>query len=190
MRRQIKKEDSIILQSNWQYPTHGSQIREILLHEQRNLCAYTETYLAGRTDTKDIEHFDPTLKNTEDDNYQNWFLVKHQWNSEKASKWTRFQPILHPTADDFEERVVYKDGIYIHREHDKEAKNLIDLLQLNDKELVDERRGYIKARKKSITAKGQLAEVYFQNLLKDEPNRVYFIRAIEEEFGISLYVEA
>lgn len=186
MKRQVKNENSLILKNNWQYPKHSLSIREVLLTEQKHLCAYTETYLAGRTDSKDIEHFNPTLKNTEHDSYENWFLVKHQWNSEKSDKWDKFQPILHPTAQDFEERVAYQDGTYINRPDDIEAKNLVKLLQLDDRKLVEERRLYIKNRRKSISERGISPEKYFQNLFQNEPNRVYFIRAIEEEFGITL----
>lgn len=186
MKRQVKKESSLILQNNWQYPTHSSSIREVLLIEQKYLCAYTETYLAGRTDSKDIEHFNPTLKNTKNDSYQNWFLVKHQWNSEKSDKWDKFQPILHPTVTDFEDRIIYRDGTYIYRPDDVEAKNLVKLLQLDDRKLVEERRLYIKNRRKSISERDISPENYFRHLLQNEPNRVYFIRAIEEEFRITI----
>lgn len=187
MKRQVKNKNSLILKNNWQYPKHSPSIREVLLTEQKYLCAYTETYLAERTDSKDVEHFNPKLKKTEHDSYENWYLVKHQWNSEKSDKWDKFQPILHPTAHDFEEWVVYQDGTYIYRDDDdEEAKNLVKLLQLDDRKLVEERRLYIKNRRKSISERGISPENYFQHLLQNEPNRVYFIRAIEEEFGITL----
>ena len=68
-------------------------VAKILLDEQKKFCAYTDEYVS-RTDAKDIEHFNPTLKGTPEDNYYNWFLVKHQWNKEKSYKWQEFQPIL------------------------------------------------------------------------------------------------
>jgi hypothetical protein len=140
----------------------------------------------GRTDKREIEHFNPTLKNSTNDSYHNWFLVKAQWNSEKSNKWAKFQPILHPTSADFLDRIVYESGNYICHPTDIEAKNLIKLLKLDDLELTKDRVRYIDRRKKEIEEKQMSAEVYFQELLTEEPSHVYFIRAIEEEFHITL----
>ena len=115
MRRVIKKDDSEITKSNLSYIEGNSnnnlKISKILYKEQKGFCVYTEEYL-GRADARDIEHFDPTLKGTKDDSYANWFLVKHQWNKEKSTKWEGFQPILHPTNANFDHRIVYDDGDY------------------------------------------------------------------------------
>ena len=97
MRRQIKKSDSIILKGNWKYKKgkDNSKIGEALLEEQNFICAYTETYLGLRFDSKDIEHFNPTLKLTDKDGYENWFLVNHKLNIEKGStaRWLKHQDI-------------------------------------------------------------------------------------------------
>ena len=104
MRKSIKNPSSKIIADKLKYVSGNSannkKIADILFAEQKKFCAYTDEYIS-RTDAKDIEHFDPTLKDTEADNYNNWFLVKHQWNKEKSYKWENYQPILHPTADDF-----------------------------------------------------------------------------------------
>ena len=64
---------------------------------------------------------------------------RHQWNKEKASKWERYQPILHPTDATFEDRILYLDGDYFTcSSKDTEAKNLIDLLKLDDPILADD----------------------------------------------------
>ncbi|HMR86944.1 MAG TPA: HNH endonuclease domain-containing protein [Saprospiraceae bacterium] len=86
MRRQVKSQNSEIQQKGLVYPNNRTQIANILFAEQKGFCAYTEEYIE-RTDAEDIEHFNPTLKGTDDDGYENWFLVKHQWNSEKSTKW-------------------------------------------------------------------------------------------------------
>ena len=87
MRRAVKYPDSEIVRNHLNYkPTNSSnnkKIAQILLKEQKKFCAYTDEFIS-RTDSTDIEHFDPSLKNTVDDNYNNWFLVKHQWNQEKV----------------------------------------------------------------------------------------------------------
>lgn len=187
MKKQQKLDDSPIVKNDWQYPKHRTQISEQLLGEQKNLCAYTETYL-GRTDKKEIEHFNPTLKNTDKDDYQNWFLVKAQWNNEKGStkRWLEHQALFHPTDAKFEERIIYLEGEYICRPDDAEADNLIKFLKLNDEELTVERKKYISRRRDSIDRRKTDAKTYFEELYLREPNRVYFIRAIEEEFNIKI----
>jgi hypothetical protein len=187
MKRQVKKEESTIITNNFEYPKHTTEIQKALLVEQHSLCAYTETYL-GRTDKKEIEHFNPTLKNTEQDGYENWFLVKGQWNNEKGSvpRWNKHQPLILPTNKDFGERIIYFDGDYICKPADKEADNLIKFLKLDDEDLAKERKLYVARRKDAIKKRGVDAQSYFDEKLKNEPNSVYFIRAIEEEFGIKL----
>ena len=187
MKRQLKKEESLIVQHGWKYGKEGvnEKIRTALLKEQRYICAYTETFL-GRTDSKDIEHFNPTLKDTDSDTYENWFVVKHQWNSEKSTKWDKFQPILHPCDEDFEKRVFYEDGYYDYNEGDIEAKNLIKLLKLDDLALAEERKNYLNALRADIESLGIDIEKRIHHLLKTNPNHVYFIRAIEEEFSITI----
>jgi hypothetical protein len=185
MRRQIKNSESLILSNSWKYGSHSEKIREALLTEQNHICTYTETFF-GRSDTRDIEHFNPKLKGTDEDGYHNWFLVKHQWNSEKSIKWDKFQPILSPMDDDFEKRVVYEDGYYDFNIGDKEAENLIKLLKLDDLELARERKEYVNGHREDMTELNIPAQLYFDRLMKRNPNRVYFIRAIEEEFKIKI----
>src|ERR1019366_5090822 len=154
MRRIIKDADSEILKKNLKYIRNNRhnnrKIAEILSKEQKKFCAYTEEFMSV-TDADDIDHFNPTLKDTDGDNYNNWFLVKHKWNKKKSNKWLNYQPILHPSAIDFEERVIYIDGHYLTKsETDIEAQNLIDLLQLDEPALADKRRKYIARIKKDI----------------------------------------
>ncbi len=188
MRRVDKSVNSIILQTELAYKVGGDNknLASALCNEQHNICAYTETYL-GRSDKKDIEHFNPTLKNTTDDSYQNWFLVKAQWNSEKASKWNDYQPILYPTDVEFEERIIYFEGEYIAASpDDEEAINLIRLLKLDDHELAVERRCYLENLKETLDLSGKPAQQYIDDLLLIRPNLVYFIRAIEEELDVKV----
>jgi uncharacterized protein (TIGR02646 family) len=187
MRRQQKKEDSAIVINDWKYPKHRTEIRQQLLAEQHSLCAYTETYL-GRTDKKEIEHFNPTLKETEHDGYQNWFLVKAQWNNEKGgpARWKKYQPLLHPTAPDFEERIIYLDGEYICHPDDVEAEKLIKYLKLDDEILTRDRKRYIKRCREFIQDKNVTPQEYFTSLLTKDPDWVQYIRAIEAEFEITL----
>ncbi|GAB4023021.1 hypothetical protein GCM10028808_72270 [Spirosoma migulaei] len=188
MRRVNKLDNSIILQEKLTYKDGGDNKRltSTLCDEQHNICAYTEEYF-GRFDKKDIEHFNPTLKDTPDDSYQNWFLVKAQLNGEKASKWERYQPILYPTDDAFEERVIYFEGEYLAASiNDQEAINLIRLLKLDDERLAFERRCYLENLKETIGLSKKTAQQFIDDLLKTRPSLVYYIRALEEELGIKV----
>lgn len=191
MRRAVKNPESEIIKQKLNYIPNNSannqKISAILFSEQKNFCAYTDEYIS-RTDAKDIEHFNPTLKDTDQDNYNNWFIVKHQWNKEKSYKWEKFQPVLHPTAIDFEERIIYFMGDYFAKSNeDIEAVNLISLLKLDDAHLSEKRKKYIKRRKEHIELSKMNSTSYFQELILEEPFYVHYLRAIKEEFEIDIW---
>jgi flavodoxin len=190
MRRAEKKLDSKIVKNDLKYlegnSVNNKKIADVLFDDQNMFCAYTDEYIS-RTDAKDIEHFNPTLKGTDLDNYNNWFIVKHQWNKEKSSKWEKFQPVLHPTANDFEERLVYFMGDYYAKSQDDiETINLISLLKLDDAHLAEKRKKYIKRRTEEIQLSKMEASLYFKELISEEPFHVHYPRAIKEEFGIDI----
>lgn len=189
MRHITKEEDSEIIAQHLTYTVGGNNtlLRDALLVEQHKLCAYTETYL-GRTDQKDIDHFNPLLKGTDDDGYRNWYLCKALWNREKSDKWAKFQPVMHPTDSTLEERIFYHDGNYIlTNEGDKEAENLIKLLKLDDPDLASDRKKYIARLQLDIERYGETAQVHLQNLEQTNPERIYFVRAIQEVLGIAIF---
>lgn len=190
MRRAVKDPASAIITGNLNYisnnSTNNKRIVDILLGEQKMFCAYTDEYIS-RSDAKDIEHFNPTLKDTDQDNYYNWFVVKHQWNMEKSEKWDKFQPVLHPTALDFEERIVYIQGDYVvKRKDDIEAKNLSDLLKLDDIHLANNRKKYIARKRDEIALNGNGEHDFFATLINADPCQIKYSRAIKEEFGIDI----
>jgi len=191
MRKVLKKIDSEITSNNLNYIEGNSRnnlkISKILYKEQKGFCIYTEEYL-GRADARDIEHFNPNLKGTIQDSYSNWFLVKHQWNKEKSSKWDDFQPILHPTAIDFDERVIYDSGDYrVSDLNDIEAINLIKLLKLDDIILADERKRYIQRKTKELLLYGETPENFFKVLIDDDIKQISYLRAIQQEFNIDIW---
>lgn len=189
MRKVIKHADSKIVVDKLMYKpgnsSNNKKIEAILLDEQKGYCAYTDEFIR-RADAKDIEHFDPNLKGESNDNYNNWFIVKHQWNKEKSIKWSDFQPVLHPTADDFEDRIIYAEGDYIASPDDFEAKNLISLLKLDDPALAHDRKIYINRKRREINAFGEGAKEFFQTLLTEDGCEVHYPRAIEAEFKVSV----
>lgn len=191
MRKAIKNPDSKILTENLKYvsgnSTNNKKIADILSKEQKKFCSYTDEYLSI-TDANDIEHFNPTLKNTSEDNYYNWFIVKHQWNKHKSNKWENFQPIIHPTAENFEERIIYIDGDYFSKsDSDVEAKNLISLLKLDDAGLADKRKRYINRKREDMIAYEQNPITFFTTLIDCDTCQISYLRAIKEEFGIDIW---
>lgn len=189
MKRIDKPTDSTILYESIRYRERreNSRLSEVLHKEQLGFCAYTETFL-GRSDKAEIDHFNPKLKGTQNDTYSNWFLTKARWNSEKAKKWDKFQPILHPTSEDFDERVLYENGDYrASSPTDIEAQNLIRLLKLDDPDLANERKRYINRMRDDIASYGTSPNIFFQKLIKANINNILFLRAIQEEFTIPIY---
>jgi hypothetical protein len=189
MKRVLKKQDSEILTQGLNYIVNGNNtcLRDVLFAEQKGFCAYTETYL-GRTDKKEIDHFNPTLKGQTTDNYNNWFLIKAQWNSEKSNKWANYQPVLHPTSSDFGERIVYSNGDYLlAKSDDIDAKNLIALIKLDDADLASERKKYINRKREEILQYGVSAKEFFELIIQNDLNNIRFLRAIQQEFNIDIY---
>jgi hypothetical protein len=191
MRGVHKNNDSEVIKVNLNYIEGNSnnnlKISKILYKEQKGFCTYTEEYI-GRADARDIEHFNPTLKGTAADSYSNWFLVKHQWNKEKSSKWQDFQPVLHPTAIDFNDRIIYDSGDYrVADPEDQEAVNLIKLLKLDDIILADERKKYIQRKAKEISIYGVSEKDFFKLLIDDDIKQISYLRAIQQEFGIDIW---
>ncbi|WP_418262081.1 hypothetical protein [Flavobacterium faecale] len=185
MKRIFKNPNSEIIQNKIIYKkTDNKNLSAILLKEQKNFCAYTEEYI-GYNDAVDIEHFNPNLKYTNKDSYQNWFMVKHKPNNLKRTNW--IEPILYPTAEDFETRLIYFDGYFLHQPEDIETKNLIDLLNLNDEIFVKNRKKYIERRKDRINERNILAEDYFKEKINYEIDSIKYLRAIQEEFNINIW---
>ena len=190
MRRIIKDNKSKIVSQNLKYlednSTNNQKISKILFNEQKGFCAYTEEYIS-RADAKDIEHFNPDLKGTISDNYSNWFLVKHQWNKEKSSKWEKYQPVLHPTDKDFNTKIIYDNGDYrVANPEDIYSVNLIKLIKLDDAILAYERKKYIRRKKAEIEKFGQSASCFFEILIQADIKQISYLRAIQEEFNINI----
>jgi hypothetical protein len=185
MRRIIKNPDSEIVLKNIRYKIgDNKKLSKLLLKEQKNFCAYTEEYI-GINDASDIEHFNPNLKFTDDDCYENWFMVKHKPNSIKSTKW--LQPILHPTDENFEQKLIYSDGCFLCHPDDIATQNIIDLLDLNNLIFVRFRQKFIKRRKERIHERGVSIQDYFKEKIENEIESIKFLRAIQEEFKIDIW---
>lgn len=181
MKKSVKSNISSIVVNDIKYKVSGNNrnLSKALSEEQKNFCAYTEKQFSS-TDQAEIDHFDPTLKGTAGDNYKNWYLIMAKWNRKKSKKWADYQPLIHPTNTDFFQRIWYEDGIYNYKKGDTEAKNLLNLLDINNKELTKERENYIERMKDLEQYLGK--EDLRSHLLKF-PDQIHFISAFETEFG-------
>jgi hypothetical protein len=190
MKRIVKNLNSQIITKKiiFNSKKNNSKLSEILLKEQKGFCAYTEEYI-GFSDAKDIEHFNPNLKDEPNDNYYNWYLVKHLPNQRKTKNW--ITPMLMPYVEDFEFRIIYDNGEYFAKPNDDEANNLIVLLDLNNQKKVEDRKNYIKRRREFITDRKLQTKTeiisYFQNKIDNEIKSISYLRAIQEEFKINIW---
>ncbi len=182
MKRITKSIKSRIVEQRLQYPKDKQSIRMILEEEQSYFCAYTEEPLTATTSI-DVEHFDPTRKYTMQEDYNNWFAVIHKWNQKKGStkRWNKFQPILHPTAADLEQRVFLR-GVYYELAdiQDIEAENLRKLICLNEPTLVKKRQSYLLQLKTYEQKHGR--DALFEMLL-DCKDFIKYPTLIETHFG-------
>lgn len=111
----IKQQDSEILLSNLSYDdrSHRTRIRDVLRQEQSGFCAYSEKVLMP-TDEAHIDHYDPRLKGSDGDGYENWYLVTAWINEHKPKKLDkRFLPIiLKPHEANLNSRIRFSDGLF------------------------------------------------------------------------------
>ena len=188
MRKQTKPTNSLAKDIAYIKDGDNSNLRDILFKEQKGFCSYTETYL-GRSDQKDIDHFNPSKEYTERNTYLNLFLCKSQWNKEKSNKWLDFQPVLSPLHDDFENRITYNKELKLFEaknDNDIEAKHLVKLLKLDDYDLSVERKKYIELCEELITYY-ESPTIYFQKITQKNTTELKFIRSLEIEFNIDIW---
>lgn len=182
-----KSEDSIILIENWTYSrrSHQSHIRNALLEEQYGYCAYTEDFVTPMY-AVDVEHFNDTLKGTEDDSYWNWYAVGHKLNLKKP-RIAKYLPIMKPYDPSLKERIFYADGEFqVVNEDDIEAKNLISFLAWNDPILAEYRADVVANLKDLRDELFNGDEDAFIAYLRKRPENLRFITVLRVELGIDL----
>ncbi len=192
MRRIAKLRDSEILIRNLSYKRQNDKIpiREILMKEQKSLCAYTEAQMGYATYSKDIEHFNPTIKNTNDDGYENWYLVSTVWNKKKGTKnansrWSEYKSELSPSSPDIECRLKYdiESGAIIQANvEDKDASSIIKYLLLDHPDLSRDRLAYLKMLKGLYEDYNSDIEKLKSHLRKN-PLQISYASAVKAVFG-------
>lgn len=181
-----KNNDSEVLEEglNYRNPSQRIRIREVLLIEQSGFCAYSERY-ALNTDSIHIDHFDPRFKNTEDDNYNNWYAVFGWMNEHKPKNIEPFLPILSPSSIELNDRIEYVEGEFKETNTtDIEAKNLIKFLGLNRYELYNDRQNHI-SRIKSIRDMCENDEEFLE-VISNNLTYLSFLTALEIELEMNL----
>lgn len=194
MRRIEKKQDSEIITKNLSYEKQGNRpkIKEILKKEQANFCAFTEEFItAGYTDS--IEHFNPYLKDTPDDNYENWFVASQYFNQLKGTKnaktrWDEHQPIISLADEEINDIIYFENGDYIVHPSHIEAINLLSLLHINHEELRETRKKHIERYKEIFFELLNEDKKAFEKYLLDEKKagKLSFPTAIKATFGIDI----
>ena len=164
------------------YPKDRDKAVEILIGLQKGYCAYSERYLKP-LDSVELEHFDSRKKNTEADGFDNWHAVIRWMNAHKARSIEKFEPL--PDIESWTgERVWYEHGLFVCREDDTEAKNLIDFLGVNRQEVFEERANHI-ARIRNMRKK--VGDDMLLEILGESPEQLSFPTAIEAELGIPAF---
>jgi len=109
-----KNSNSSILKNNLVYrdtnPPKNKLLKEELLKEQFNFCAYTEKYIQ-HLDSAEVEHFNSALKNN--DNYFNYYAVLRSANQykkdEKYKDANFFKTLFFQDNQQFKNRIKFEN---------------------------------------------------------------------------------
>ena len=164
------------------------QIKQLLITEQKNFCAYTEKYIS-ELDSSEVEHFNSSLKYSED--YYNYYAVIRRANQYKKDneylEASFYKTLFFQNPEVFNNRVRYlKDGVYEEViEADSEAKELIAFLGFNHPNLYEQRKRHIKRLKRNFDNAGYTNEKCMQ-YFRDHKEDLNFVTAIEVELDLDL----
>ena len=181
-----KNKNSSILKDDLKYKknynVNNKKLKERLLKEQKNFCAYTEKYI-HELDSTEVEHFNSSIKYN--DNYYNYYGVIRATNLFKISK-NYSGSLFFQNIEEFKSRIKYKDFIYsILIENDKEAQNLISFLGFNNNKLYIQRKRHVKRLRKLFDMVNYEKSDYIE-YFKNHKEELSFITALEYELDIKL----
>lgn len=188
-----KKNNSEILTKGLVYKKNQSAnnalIRNILIKEQFNFCAYSEKYI-DELDSVEVEHFNSEIKYNDD--YYNYYAVLRKPNLwKKDESYTNalfFESLFFQNAENLNNRIKYLKGEFLFEEidvNDTEAKSFLDFLGINNHDLFVVRKNHLKRLEFifSNLEQGQKLD-YFNN----HKSELSFISVIEKELDIDLSV--
>jgi len=166
---------------------NNRKLKELLVQEQCNFCAYTEKYL-DPLDSVEVEHLNSSLKYRDD--YYNYYAVIRNANlykqDEKYVGASFLNSLFFQNAETFSAKIGFRQNTYYEiDEYDNEAVDFIDFLGLNHPTLSEQRSKHIKRLKESFGEAGYSKEdiLGFFHRNKDQ---LSFCTAIEAEFDIEV----
>ncbi|MFN6075996.1 MAG: hypothetical protein ACK46Y_10545 [Fluviicola sp.] len=115
-----KNSESEILKKKIVYKKNADNqhLLNLLIEEQHNFCAYTDKFFEN-LESIDVEHFNSSLKETEKDDYFNYYAVLHKSNLYKIKKDKKykdvsfFETLFFQNKVDLDSRIQYvKGGFY------------------------------------------------------------------------------
>lgn len=188
-----KRSDSEIIKQNLVYTNNtikNRELQQLLLHEQKNFCAYSEKYVQ-ELESVCVEHFNAALKGTVSDNYYNYYAVLHKINIQKLDEKYRnasfMTSLFFQTPNGFASMIRYIDGVYEEiNPADEEAKELIDFLALNSPELHKQRIKHVNRLRDNFKLAGFDSKEQKLEYLRKDNDQLSFITALEIELGLDL----
>jgi len=183
-----KNANSLILTEGLKYTANNNsrnqKIKQYLINEQSNFCAYTEKYIEG-LDSSEVEHLNSSIKYKDD--YYNYYAVIRSANlykkDEKYRNASFFQSLFFQSNEKFESRIKYENGIYISINDDIESKQFIDFLGFNEQKLYNQRKKHIKRLRDCFQNLNNAEQIeYFIKY----PQELSFITALEIELKLDL----
>ena len=188
-----KNTDSEILAARLTYQknrgANNAILKDLLLIEQKNFCAYTEKYIQS-LDSTEVEHFNSSLKYADD--YYNYYAVIRKANEYKIAKDNTYRGagffgnLFFQNELELRRRIRYIDGVYEEVDiTDTEAKDFIDFLGFNEHPLFEDRKKHINRLKKSFNEAGWDAQRQLE-YFRTYPYELSFITALENELCLDL----
>ncbi|MFN5983947.1 MAG: hypothetical protein ACK479_10835 [Fluviicola sp.] len=189
-----KNSESEILKKKIVYKKNADNqhLLNLLIEEQHNFCAYTDKFFEN-LESIDVEHFNSSLKETEKDDYFNYYAVLHKSNLYKIKKDKKykdvsfFETLFFQNKVDLDSRIQYvKGGFYEEVDLDDiEAKEFIDFLGLNDSRLYRDRIVHL-GMLKDIISNANFSKEQMLSFFKRNKKLLDFVTAIEVELEIDL----
>jgi hypothetical protein len=187
-----KKADSKILEQAIVYKVSGDNkmLRNLLIEEQFNYCAYTEKYLQP-LEQVDVEHFDASKKGTANDDYYNYYAVITTANKYKKDKQyggaTFFQNRFYQNEQDISSRIGFSNNIFYEKDDkDAEVKDFIDFLGLNHPKLSEERSKHVQ-RMKNYFSNANFSLEKIKEYFGKYKSELSFITALNAEFKCDFF---
>lgn len=186
-----KKINSEILTKGLTYKKNQAEnnvnLKELLIKEQFNFCAYTEKYI-DELDSVEVEHFNSSIKYNDD--YYNYYAVLRKPNlwkkDEKYKNTSFFQNLFFQNKEVLESRIKYVKGAFVFEEinpNDQEVKDFINFLGINNDYLYTKRKNHLKRLQFIFDFLNDSEKLdYF----KKHPAELSFVTILEKELDLDL----